>query len=68
MDGPADTRSPGKQIVKKNNLDINFVGARKGATGTLDDLKSLPPIPNETLACEGRSGASKGGPAHPFST
>ncbi|MDA0281436.1 MAG: hypothetical protein O3C29_13540 [Proteobacteria bacterium] len=29
MDGPADTRSPGKQIVKKNNLDINFVGAGK---------------------------------------
>ncbi|MFT6825319.1 MAG: hypothetical protein ACJA1Q_003135 [Pseudohongiellaceae bacterium] len=49
MDGPADTRSPGKQIVKKNNLDINFVGARKGATGTLDDLKSLPPIPKAWL-------------------
>ena len=24
---------------------INFVGARKGATGTLEDLKDSPPIP-----------------------
>lgn len=24
---------------------INFVGARKGATGTLEDLKGIPPIP-----------------------
>ena len=24
---------------------INFVGARKGATGTLEDLKDIPPIP-----------------------
>ena len=24
---------------------VNFVGARKGATGTLDDLKDSPPVP-----------------------
>ncbi len=26
-------------------LDLNFIGARKGASGTLDDLNSNPPIP-----------------------
>ena len=31
--------------VRQNNSDTNFVGARKGATGTLDDLKVSPPIP-----------------------
>lgn len=31
--------------MKKNNPDTNFVGARKGATGTLADLKNNPPIP-----------------------
>lgn len=33
----------------QKNPDINFVGARKGATGTLDDLKSNPPIPKAWL-------------------
>jgi len=32
-----------------NNSDTNFVGARKGATGTLDDLMSSPPIPKAWL-------------------
>jgi len=32
-----------------NNSDTNFVGARKGATGTLKDLKSSPPIPKAWL-------------------
>lgn len=35
--------------VRQNNSDPNFVGARKGATGTLDDLKSSPPIPKAWL-------------------
>ena len=35
--------------MSKNNSDINFVGARKGATGTLDDLKASPPIPKAWL-------------------
>jgi hypothetical protein len=31
--------------VKQESAVINFVGARKGATGTLEDLKDIPPIP-----------------------
>lgn len=31
--------------MTKQSFDANFVGARKGATGTLDDLKSNPPAP-----------------------
>ena len=38
-----------KLTVRQNNPDINFVGARKGATGTLEDLKSNPPIPKAWL-------------------
>ena len=38
-----------KFTVRQNNPDINFVGARKGATGTLEDLKSSPPIPKAWL-------------------
>tara|TARA_B110000858_G_scaffold130062_1_gene147875 strand:+ start:3585 stop:5453 length:1869 start_codon:yes stop_codon:yes gene_type:complete len=33
----------------QNNLNTNFVGARKGAIGTLDDLKNNPPIPKAWL-------------------
>ena len=35
--------------VRQNNSVTNFVGARKGATGTLDDLKNNPPIPKAWL-------------------
>lgn len=31
--------------MTKTPSDLNFVGARKGATGTLDDLKRNPPMP-----------------------
>tara|TARA_S200000501_G_scaffold366350_1_gene400972 strand:- start:264 stop:581 length:318 start_codon:yes stop_codon:yes gene_type:complete len=31
--------------VKQESAVINFVGVRKGATGTLEDLKDSPPIP-----------------------
>lgn len=31
--------------VKQENSDINFVGARKGASGSLEDLKRTPPTP-----------------------
>jgi hypothetical protein len=31
--------------MKQRKHNTNFVGARKGATGTLDDLKNSPPIP-----------------------
>lgn len=51
------SRSPRSDVVQsslrltvmQNNPDTNFVGARKGATGTLDDLKSSPPIPKAWL-------------------
>lgn len=33
----------------QNNLNTNFVGARKGAIGSLDDLKNNPPIPKAWL-------------------
>ena len=33
----------------QNNPNTNFVGARKGAIGTLDDLKNNPPIPKAWL-------------------
>lgn len=49
IDGRAGTRTQGKQGVSKNNSGTNFVGARKGATGTLDDLKASPPIPKAWL-------------------
>ncbi|MBT3529793.1 MAG: pentapeptide repeat-containing protein [Gammaproteobacteria bacterium] len=35
--------------VRQNISYTNFVGARKGATGTLDDLKDSPPIPKAWL-------------------
>ncbi|NKB33468.1 MAG: hypothetical protein GKR91_10260 [Pseudomonadales bacterium] len=35
--------------VKQINSDTNFVGARKGVTGTIDDLKNKPPIPKAWL-------------------
>ncbi|MBL4581904.1 MAG: pentapeptide repeat-containing protein [Gammaproteobacteria bacterium] len=35
--------------MKRNNSDTNFVGARKGASGTLDDLKNSPPTPKAWL-------------------
>jgi len=38
-----------KFTVSQSNPDTNFVGARKGATGTLDDLKNSPPIPKAWL-------------------
>ena len=47
--GLAGPRIPDKRTMRKNNSDTNFVGARKGATGTLDDLKSSPPIPKAWL-------------------
>ena len=31
--------------MKQSHLIVNFVGARAGATGTLDDLKGSPPVP-----------------------
>lgn len=31
------------------NSDINFVGARKGASGTIDDLNNKPPVPKAWL-------------------
>lgn len=33
----------------QNKFDTNFVGSRKGATGTVDDLKNNPPIPKAWL-------------------
>lgn len=39
-----------KRTVMQTIPDVNFVGARKGASGTLDDLKSSPPIPKAWLS------------------
>ncbi len=47
---PIDAEPSSSSIpAKQNSSGINFVGARKGATGTLDDLKTSPPIPKAWL-------------------
>lgn len=38
-----------KFAVRKDNPEPNFVGARKGASGTREDLKASPPIPKAWL-------------------
>jgi uncharacterized protein YjbI with pentapeptide repeats len=38
-----------RSAVSKNNPGLNFVGARKGASGTRDDLKASPPTPKAWL-------------------
>lgn len=35
--------------MKLINSNLNFVGARKGASGTIDDLNNNPPLPKTWL-------------------
>jgi hypothetical protein len=47
IDSPSGTRGRDKRTLKNNNSSANFLGAGKGAAGTLDDLKNNPPITHQ---------------------
>lgn len=46
---PKTESTPSRLSGGSNNTTVNFAGARTGATGTLDHLKSNPPVPKAWL-------------------